>query len=341
MDPMRNEMMQIATGYWLSKALFCAAKADVADRLAGGPRTVPDLAAAAGVEAESLYRVLRALASVGIFRETEPGVMTLTDKAQFLRADHPQSMKHFTLLVGDDLFEVWSDLFHAVQTGTSAVHKRFGRDFFQELADDLQKSHVFDRAMQEVHGDETQLILQAFDFQRFRIVLDVGGGNGTTLCGLLLAHPHLHGQLFDLPHVAANARDVIAKAGLGDRIEVLPGDFFKAVAGHADCVLMRHVIHDWNDQDAVTILRHSRVALAPKGTLLIAEKVIRPGNDPGFVKLLDLNMLAVGGKERTESQYRDLLGQADLELRAIHETPGPIDVVEVGAPGAGAPGGSV
>ena len=237
-------------------------------------------------------------------------------------------MKHFALMVGDDLFEVWSDLYHAVETGQSAVEKRFGRDFFAEIAQDVQKSQVFDRAMHEIHGDETALMLEAYDFSRFETVLDVGGGNGSTLCGLLQAHPDLRGQLFDLPAVAENARGTVSQAGLSERIETFSGDFFEAVRGKADGIVMRHVLHDWNDADCTTILRNTLAALAEGGRLLIVEKVILPGNDPSFAKLLDLNMLAIGGKERTEEQYRDLLQRVGLRLEAIHGTPGPIDVIE-------------
>ena len=231
MNEMRVELMQIATGYWLSKALYCAARADVADQLATGAKPVADLAEAAGVDEENLYRVLRALASVGIFEETEPGVMALTDKAEFLRADHPQSAKHFTLMVGDDLFEVWCDLFHAVQTGKSAVEKRFGRDFFAEIAKDVQKSNLFDRAMEEIHGGETALMLEAFDFSRFTTVLDVGGGNGSTLVGLLRAHAGLRGQLFDLPAVAENARAQVAAAGMDEADRGLCGRLLQGGPG--------------------------------------------------------------------------------------------------------------
>ena len=328
MDENREQMMQLATGYWLSKALFCAAKTNVADQLAEGPKPVAELAAAASVHEESLYRVLRALASLGIFEETDHGVFTLTDRAQFLRADHPQSMKHFSLMVGDALFEAWSDLFHSVETGKSAVEKRFGRDFFAEIAKDVQKSNLFDRAMEEIHGGETALMLDAYDFSQHTTVLDVGGGNGSTLCGILRAHDNLRGQLFDLPPVAENARAFVAEQGLAERVEIHPGDFFQAVTGNADCIVMRHVLHDWSDEESVAILKNSRAALADGGRLLIAEKVITPGNEPSFAKLLDLNMLAIGGKERTEAQYRDLLSAADMELLAIHTTPGPIDVVE-------------
>jgi SAM-dependent methyltransferase len=272
--------------------------------------------------------LLRALASVGIFEETEPGVFALTPKAEYLCADHPQTMKHFALMVGDDLFEAWCDLEHALKTGESPVHKRFGRDFFARIAKDLQKSHVFDRAMQEIHGGETDLMLACFDFSRFATVLDIGGGNGSTLRGLLAAHPRLRGRLFDLPHVVENAKKALGEDPVARRIELVPGDFFEAVPGQADCMVLRHVLHDWSDADSTRILENARQALAAGGSLLVVEKVITPGNDPSFAKVLDLNMMVLGGKERTEAQYRDLLAASGLRMHAIHTTPGPIDVIE-------------
>jgi len=327
-DELRVGMFQVATGYWLSKALFCAAKAGVADHLAKGPRAVEWLATSAGVDAENLHRILRALASVGIFEETEPRVFGLTPRAQYLREDHPQSVKHFALMVGDDLFEVWCDLYHALETGQSAVQKRFGRDFFARIAKDLQKSHLFDRAMQEIHGGETDLMVAHFDFSRVSTVLDVGGGNGSTLSGLLAAHPGLRGQLFDLPHVVENARRNLEHNGLAGRVDFFSGDFFQEIQGRADCIVMRHVLHDWSDEECRRILENARRALVEGGSLLIVEKVITSGNEPSFAKLLDLNMMAIGGKERTEAQYRELLRGAGLSIHALHTTPGPIDLVE-------------
>lgn len=328
MDPLRTEMFQVAVGYWLSKALFCAAKAGVADRLKTGPRHVDELASAAGVDSENLYRVLRALASTGVFEETEPGVVGLTPKAEFLREDHPQSVKHFVLMVGDDLFNVWADIDHAVQTGRSAVEKRFGRDFFSEIGKDLQKSQVFDRAMQEIHGGETDLMLEHYDFSKHSKVLDVGGGNGSTLRGILEAHEQLRGGLFDLPQVISNAQHVLGEAEVVDRIDFHGGDFFQQIPGKADCIVLRHVIHDWDDEKSTSILKNSAKALTDQGCLLIVEKVITAGNEPSFVKLLDLNMMAIGGKERTEAQYRQLLEGAGLRLHRVHWTPGPIDLIE-------------
>jgi hypothetical protein len=328
MNPLREQMLQISTGYWLSKAVQSAARAGVADHLRDGPASVVDLAARAKVQPENLQRLLRALASVGIFEETDPGVFRLTPSAELLRADHPETVKHFALMACGDLFEAWCDFDHTLATGESAVHKRFGRDFFARIARDPEKSQIFDRAMQEIHGGETEFMVGGFDFARFKTVMDVGGGNGSTLRGILAAQGHLQGLLFDLPHVVDNARAHAGPPDVESRIQFHPGDFFREITGRADAIVMRHVLHDWSDEDCAKILSNAVSALEDGGSLLIVEKVITPGNDPGFVKLLDLNMMAIGGKERTEPQYRDLLATAGLRLHAVHTIEGPIDVVE-------------
>jgi len=186
--------------------------------------------------------------------------------------------------------------------------------------------------MEEIHGGETQLMLGAFDFEPLTTVLDVGGGNGSTLSGILKAHPRLRRQLFELPHVAENAREQLQAAGLADRVEIHAGDFFEQVPGKADCIVLRHVLHDWSDADCARILKNVGRALTDTGSLLIVENVITPGNEPNFVKLLDVNMMAIGGKERTEAQYRALLATTDLHIHAIHTTPGPIDIAEARTP---------
>jgi SAM-dependent methyltransferase len=331
MDELRTEMFQMGIGYWWSKALYSAARANVADELERGPRRVEDLAAKAKVHPESLHRVLRALASVGVFEETEPGTFRSTPKSEYLRASHPQSLKHSVIMVNDDLFDAWVDFHHAVETGRSAIDKRFGSDFFRQIASDPEKSRIFDRAMQEIHGGETALMLEHFDFSRHDTVLDVGGGNGSTLRGILEAHPAARGVLFDLPQVVEHARSVLAEHAVASRIDFRPGDFFEEIPGRADCIVLRHVLHDWDDERSARILANARRALTEGGSLLVVEKVITPGNEPGFVKLLDLNMMAIGGKERTEAQYRRLLEQAGLTFRTVHGTPGPIDVVEAHA----------
>ncbi len=328
MHEAREQMIQMSVGYWLSKAVGTAARLGVADALAAGPRPVADVAAETGAHAENLHRLLRALASVGVFTETEPGTFGLTPHAEVLRTDHPATMRHFAMMANDDLFDAWGAFEHAVATGGSAVHERFGKDFFSLIAPDDEKSRVFDHAMQEIHGGETALMLAHHDFGRYTTVLDVGGGNGSTLHEILAAHPDLKGQLFELPQVIEDARGHLEQAGVLDRVELLPGSFFEAVDGGADCIILRHVLHDWNDEDSATILRHCAPALAEGGRLLIVEKVITEGNDPDFAKVLALNMMAIGGKERTRAQYEALLDGAGFQLEAVHTLPGPVDIVE-------------
>lgn len=330
MDGERLAMMQMATGYWVSKMIYCAARLNVADHLAGGPATTAELAARSGCHEESLHRLLRALASLGVFRETRARTFELTPRAEFLRSDHPQGVRDFTVMANDKLFEAWCDILHSVQTGEGAVQKRFGGDFFGAvLARDPEAAATFDRAMEQIHGPEVQLMLGAYDWTPFGRIVDVGGGSGQTLLALLERHAGARGTLFDLPDVVARARALEHPAAA--RCEFVGGSFFEAVPAGGDCYYLRHVLHDWNDADTVRILRACREAMPPAATLLIVEKAIPEGNDPDFAKLLDMNMLAIGGKERTLAQYADLLAQAGLRLSNHHPTPGPIDLIEARA----------
>ncbi len=327
MDVERMAMMQMATGYWVSKLIFVAARLRVADHLASGPLTAAELAARTGAHPESLHRVLRALASLGIFREVAAGTFELTPKAQYLRSDHPEGVRDFADMANGELFEAWCDLLHAVRTGEGAVQKRFGGDFFTTvLARDAEAAATFDRAMEQIHGPEVQLMLAALDWSRFRRIVDVGGGSGQTLLTLLAAHPAATGVLFDLPDVVARARTAGHPAAA--RCEVEGGSFFERVPAGGDCYYLRHVLHDWSDADSVRILRTCRAAMTADATLLIVEKAIPAGNDPEFVKLLDINMLVIGGKERTLEQYAELLSAAGLRLVEHHATPGPTDLIE-------------
>lgn len=323
----RLEMLQLTTGYWVSKMIFCAAQLGVADQLVKGPVTVTDLAARTRSHPESLHRLLRALASLGIFRETKSGVFELTPKAQYLRSDNVDGIRDFAVMVNDDLFEVWGDILHSVQTGEGAVHKRFGGDFFSTVLEkNPAKSATFDRAMEQIHGAELQLMLEFFDWKRFGHIVDVGGGSGQTLFAILDAHPTAKGTLVDLPGVVARAKQSTRPAAT--RCEFHSGSFFDSVPAGGDCYYLRHIIHDWNDADSVRILRACRESMSPSATLVIVEKAIPEGNDPEFAKLLDINMLAIGGKERTLAQYQQLMTAAGLRFIRHHTTPGPIDLIE-------------
>jgi hypothetical protein len=320
-------MLQMMSGYWVSKMLYCAARLDIADHLANGPKTTSALAAAVHCHEESLHRLLRALASLGVFREVAPKTFALTPKAEYLRTDGPLTLRDAACMLNDQLFEAWCDLLHSVRTGEGAVHKRFGGDFFAAvLAKDPQKSAEFDRAMEQLHGPELELMLGFFDWQRFGRIADVGGGSGQTLYAILAQFPALKGTLFDLPGVVERAKKSAHPAAR--RCDFVGGSFFDKVPPGADCYYLRHIVHDWNDADSVRILRACRDAMPAHASLVVVEKAIPAGNDPEFAKLLDINMLAIGGKERTLVQYQDLFAKAGLRLHAHHVTPGPIDLIE-------------
>jgi hypothetical protein len=331
MDPLRLEMLQMMSGYWVSKMLYCAARLNVADHLAAGPKTTSVLAAALHCHEDSLHRLLRALASIGVFREVAPRTFALTPKAEYLRTDTPLTLRDAAVMLNDELFEVWCDILHSVETGQGAVQKRFGGDFFAAvLAKDPQKSATFDRAMEQIHGPELELMLGFFDWKRFGRIADIGGGSGQSLFAILAQFPALKGTLFDLPGVIDR---VIARAKqsahpAARRCDFVGGSFFDKVPPGADCYYLRHIVHDWNDADSVRILRACRDAMPAHASLVVVEKAIPAGNDPEFAKLLDINMLAIGGKERTLPQYQELFAQAGLRLHAHHVTPGPIDLIE-------------
>ncbi len=314
------------TGYWVSKMIFCAARLRIADALAKGPRTTAELAATAKCHEESLHRLLRALASVGIFRETKKKTFELTPKADYLRSDHPMGVRDVADMANDQLFEGWCDILHSVKTGEGAVQKRFGGDFFTAiLSKSAEASATFDRAMEQIHGPEIQVMLDAFDWKPFPVISDVGGGSGQTLFAILEKHPKAKGILFDLPNVVERAKS--SKHPAASRCEFVGGSFFEKVSA-ADCIYLRHIIHDWNDADSVKILKSCRAALKPGGSVVIVEKAIPDGNDPEFAKLLDINMLAIGGKERTLEQYEALFAASGLRLHEHVKTPAPIDLIE-------------
>ncbi len=328
----RLRMSQLITGYWLSQMIYVAAKLEIADRLKAGPRSVGELAIETGCHEKSLYRLLRALASIGVFAE-EPGrQFALTPDARLLCRDAPGSQWATAVMIGEDHYRAWAELLDSVRTGANAFEKVFDKPLFDYLSAHPQKAAIFDQAMVGIHGRETAAIVEAYDFSRFTAVADIGGGNGSMLCGILGRHPKLHGTLFDLPGVIGRARRNIESAGLADRVHLVAGDFFEEVPQGADVYLLRHIIHDWDEAKAVRILENVRREMKDHGRMLVIESVIPPGNDPCFGKLLDLAMLVgPGGQERTAEEYGDLFGKAGFRVSRIVPTQADVSLVE-GAP---------
>jgi hypothetical protein len=329
----QQEIVKLASGYWVAQAVILAARLKIADHLKDGPRTSAELARLTGTHPQALYRMLRALASVKVFAE-QGGKFQLTPLAEALRSDVPGSQWAVAIMLGDEHQRVWSELLYSIQTGKPAFDHIYGQPPFDYLAKHPESARVFDAAMTGIHGQETPAMLDAYDFSRFKTLVDVGGGNGSLLTAILRQTPSLKGVLYDLPHVIERARPNLQAAGVGDRSTTVPGSFFESVPAGHDAYLMRHIIHDWDDAKSLTILGHCRKAIPPSGTLLLIEGVIPPGNDESFTKFLDLNMLLIpGGQERTEAEYRQLLASAGFRLTRIVPTRTEISVIEAAPAG--------
>jgi hypothetical protein len=338
------QLDRMITGYWLSQAIYAAAKFGIADLLAAGPRSIDDLAQETSTNADALYRLLRALASVGIFAEGPPRQFALTPLAEPLQANVPESKRALALMSGDEQFHAWTEIVYSVQTGKKAFDRVFGKPIFDYLGEHRDKAQIFDAAMVGIHGRESGAVASAYDFTDINAIVDIGGGNGSQIIALLQANPHMRGILFDLPHVIERAKQSIAAAGVADRIELVPGSFFDADAfsklplprgedrgegAPGVAFFMRHIIHDWEDEKSLTILRNCHRAMPAHGRLLVVESVIPPGNEPFAGKFLDLVMLLIpGGKERTEDEYRDLFAQAGFSLSKIVPTGSEVSVIE-------------
>src|SRR5262245_55079709 len=322
----KNQINQLIRGYWTTQAIYVAAELRIADLLAGGPQTPAELARKAGADSDLLYRVLRALASIGIFAEDEQGRFQLTPLAETLKSEGGQNA--YAKLHGKELYQSWGKLLDAVRSGGPAFEKAFGMPAFDYFSRHPERGAIFDRAMTGHHGSETDPMLDAYDFSVFKEVVDVGGGNGSVLISTLARHRDLRAVLFDLPRVVDRARPAIEDAGLIDRCRIAGGNFLESVPAGGDAYLMRHVLHDWRDEDAVTILRNCRAAAKPDAKILVVEIVVPAGNNPSFAKWMDLMMITYGGKERTEKEYRRLLAEAGLELTRIVPTRIGISVIE-------------
>jgi hypothetical protein len=325
----QQQISQMVTGYWLTQAVYVAAKLGLADRLRDGPRSADELAREAAAHAPSLYRLLRALASVGIFVEDGQHRFGLTPLADCLRSDVPGSQRALAIMAAEEHYAAYGALLYSVQTGRTAFEKVFGAPVFDFLAGHPEQARVFDQAMVSVHGRETGAMLDAYDFSGLGVLADVGGGNGSVLCAVLQKYPALRGILFDLPGVAERARAGIRAAGLAERCQVVGGNFFESVPGGADAYLMRHIIHDWDDERSTRILRNLHQAMGADGRLLVVEGVIPPGNEPAFGKLLDLTMLVIpGGKERTREEYQTLFRAGGFQLTRVVPTRAEVSVLE-------------
>jgi hypothetical protein len=327
--PPQTQLGRMITGYWTSQAIYAAAKFGIADLLTDGSKSADELARATGTKSDLLYRLLRALASVGVFAEQEGKRFALTPLAELLRSDVAHSQRSMALMMGEDQYRAWGNLADTLLTGDNAYEKIVGKPIFDHLAEHPEKARIFDAAMTGIHGRETAAILDAYNFSEINVIADIGGGNGSKITAILQKHPEMRGILFDLPHVVQRARPSIEAAGLIDRCQLIGGDFFQAAPQGADAYVMRHIIHDWDDEQSLTILSNCHAVMSPGNKLLLVESVIPPGNEPFMGKFLDLTMMLIpGGKERTEEEYRELYHRAGFDLTQIVPTSTEVSVIE-------------
>jgi len=323
-------VLQMVTAPWITQAIYVVAKLGIADLLAGRGQNAAELAAATGTHADSLARVMRALVSVGIFQE-DGGRYGLTPLGETLRTDAPQTARDFAIMFGESWH--WStldDLLESVRTGQTAFDRRFGKQLFEFLAENAEAGQVFNRAMTSISSPHVPAIAEAYDFSRFRCMLDIAGGVGHVLAEVLRRNPQMRGILFDLPYAVDAARAALQAHPAASRIEMKTGDFFSEVPEGADLHFLKHIIHDWGDEHCERILTSSRRAIAPDGRLLVAEVVLPEGPEPSFGKFLDLEMLlfTTNGRERTPKEYEALLRRSGYRMERVVPTATEIALVE-------------
>jgi hypothetical protein len=324
-------MRQLTFGALVSQAISVIARFGVADALAAGPRQVDDIARLVGAHGPALYRLLRALGDVGVVAELEDRQFALTPLGELLRSDVPGSLRGWATMVGMPFHRYpWTDLYETVRTGKSAFDRVHGKEVFEYLAEHPEDAAVFDAAMTSISTAETASIVKAYDFSRFRTIVDVGGGRGGLLAAILSDNPNLQGVLFDIPTVVAESGEELSGVEIVDRCKVISGDFFESVPEGGDAYLLSNVIHDWDDDRAAQILGRCRAAMGDSACVLLAEVVLPEGREPSMGKLADLEMLVMtaGGRQRTEAEYHALFGRVGLRLARIVPSAGMVSLVE-------------
>jgi len=324
-------MFELIIGRWISQLIYVAAKLEIADLLKDGPRTVDELATQAEVQAPALYRVLRALASVGVFAEIKGKRFQLTPLAVTLRKSVPGSMRAAALMLGEKyLGDAWEHLLHGVLTGERPFVTAHGAPMFEYLENHPEDLKIFGEAMTSVSTTENPAIAAACKLSGVGTLVEVGGGNGSLLAAILKANRKLKAIHFDLPSVSMRARQEghLSEKGIAERCSHETGDFFEAVPKGGDAYLMKRVLHDWTDEQCAKILANCCAAMNKKGRVLVVDHVIPAGNRPDRGKLLDIQMLIIGGRERTKEEFGALFKKAGLKLTRVIPTKCPLSIVE-------------
>lgn len=333
--PPHVALIQMATAAWVSRLVYAAARLGLADHLATGPRSAAELAGPLGLHALSLHRFMRCLASLGLLAEQAGQRFALTALGEALKTGAPGSARATILTAGSPWFVgALDEIVYSLQTGRTAFEKVHGMPVFDYLGQHPDEASLFSEMMVGFHGQEPPAVAEAYDFSAFGTVVDVGGATGNLLAAILARHQGPRGILFDRPHVVADAPALLAARRVEARVAIEAGDFFETVPSGGDAYVLSHIIHDWSEEQCLTILGHVRKAMRPDGRLLLVEMVLPAGDTPHPGKVLDMVMLALpGGQERTEEEYRLLLAKAGFRLTRVIPTNSDVSIVEA-MPGA-------
>lgn len=325
----RARLFAILSSPWVAQSCYALAKFGIPDLLAGGPRAVADLASASGTDKRALHRMLRALASAGLVRQTAPGTFELTAVAQPLRSGVARSSRDAAIMFGEEVFRSLAHITYTLRTGRPAFDQVYGQPFYDYLADHPDAAQTFSTAM---GAAPVPTALAACDLAGVRTVVDVGGGNGGLLSWVLRAQPQARGVLFDLPPAVQQARSRLAGTDVADRVEFVEGSFFDAMPAGADLYVLSRVLHNWPDDEAAVVLHLIRDAIAADGRLIVLEELIESGGPAGGAEpppdrgpggsVMDLLILVMlSGSDRSETEYRGLLGRAGFMVTAVREAP--------------------
>jgi len=325
-----SDLMHVVNGFQLSQAIHVAATLKIADLLADGPRGSDDLAVKTETDAGALYRLLRTLAAAGVFREESEKRFSLTPLGEGLRSDAPAPVAPWAALIGRaNYWQAWGDLLHSVKTGQNAFRHVHGERVWDYRKRHPEEGRMFNAAMTGLSRQVSDAVIGAYDFGSFGMVVDVGGGCGALLASILSKNPQPRGILFDQPHIVADAATVLREAGVAERCEIRSGNFFEKVPEDGDAYLLKAILHDWNDEDALKILRVCRAAIPSSGKLILVEQVLAPPNEGLAGKLSDLNMLVVpDGRERTAEEFYRLLDLAGFRLTSQTQTASAVSIIE-------------
>lgn len=325
--PSDHQMMQFILGKWISKPIYVAAKLGIADILTVKDTQINDLAKQTGASPSGLYRMMRALAGVGIFKEIKGRIFSNTPLSECLKENRLKSAALFFESAWHN--RLWDELLYSVQSEKSASDKVFGKPIFEWLAGNPEEAEHFHQANAIKASSSHKIIADVYDFEGVRTLMDVGGGYGNLMIEILKVYPHINGIIAELPNMIPKICQFIKINQLESQVKAVECDFLKTIPGGCDAYLMSHILHDWPDEECITILKNCRKVISKNGKLLIIESIIPSGNEFSIAKLLDLEVLLMGGgRERTVEEFNKLFQNSGFKLSSILPTDESVSIIE-------------